>query len=100
MEKRSSRRHPIHASTACGHFTASTHGKIFDGKMLNYSSDGMCVESSAEWRYRDGQSECIIKRCRLSETNGRFRNKEMGDQSLLLFSSFQQNFKNSGYIHF
>ena len=50
MEKRSSRRHPIHALTACGHFTASTNGNIYDGKMLNYSSDGMCIESSAEFK--------------------------------------------------
>ena len=50
MEKRSSRRHPIHALTACGHFTASTHGKIYDGKMLNYSSNGMCIESNAEFK--------------------------------------------------
>ena len=50
MEKRSIRRHAINASTACGHFTASTQGKIYDGKMLNYSSDGMCIESSAEFK--------------------------------------------------
>ena len=50
MEKRSSRRHPKHALTACGHFTASTHGKIYDGKMLNYSSNGMCIESNAEFK--------------------------------------------------
>ncbi len=50
MEKRSIRRHTINASTACGHFTASINGKIYDGKMLNYSSDGMCIESSAEFK--------------------------------------------------
>lgn len=50
MEKRSIRRHTINASTACGHFTASINGKIYDGKMLNYSSNGMCIESSAEFK--------------------------------------------------
>lgn len=50
MEKRSIKRHAIDAATACGHFTASTYRKIYDGKLLNYSADGMCIESSAEFK--------------------------------------------------
>ena len=50
MEKRSVKRHTINASTAFGRFTASTSRKIYDGKMLNYSADGMCIESSAEFK--------------------------------------------------
>ena len=50
MEKRSIKRHAINASTAFGRFTASTYRKTYDGKMLNYSADGMCIESSAEFK--------------------------------------------------
>ena len=50
MEKRSIERHAINASTAFGRFTASTSRKIYDGNLLNYSADGMCIESSAEFK--------------------------------------------------
>jgi len=50
MEKRSIERHAMNASTVFGRFTASTYRKIYDGKMLNYSADGMCIESSAEFK--------------------------------------------------
>lgn len=36
--------------TAFGRFTASAYRKIYDGKMLNYSADGMGIESSAEFK--------------------------------------------------
>lgn len=49
MEKRSIERHAMNASTVFGRFTVSTYRKIYDGKMLNYSADGMCIESSAEF---------------------------------------------------
>ena len=48
MEKRSIKRYSINASTACGHLTTSAHEKIYDGKMLNYSSNGVCIESSSD----------------------------------------------------
>jgi hypothetical protein len=50
MEKRNIKRHAIGASTVCSHFTASTNRNIYDGKMLNHSKDGMCIESSADFR--------------------------------------------------
>jgi hypothetical protein len=50
MEKRNIKRHAIDASTVCSHFTASINPSIYDGKMLNYCEDGMCIESSAEFK--------------------------------------------------
>ena len=50
MEKRKIKRHGIDASTVCGHFTALKNCNIYDGKMLNYSEDGMCIESSADFK--------------------------------------------------
>ena len=48
MEKRSITRHGINVSAVCGQFTTSSCRKTYNGKMLNYSEDGMCIESSAE----------------------------------------------------
>jgi hypothetical protein len=50
MERRNIKRHYINASTACGHFSASKHRKTYEGKMLNYSADGMCIESNADFK--------------------------------------------------
>jgi hypothetical protein len=49
LEKRNIKRHAIDASTVCSHF-AAINSKIYDGKMLNYCADGMCIESSAEFK--------------------------------------------------
>ena len=50
MEKRNTKRHAINASTIGGQYSASADRKICDGKMLNYNKDGMCIESSAQFK--------------------------------------------------
>jgi hypothetical protein len=50
MEKRNIKRQGIDASTVCSHFATSKHAKIYDAKMLNYSEDGMCIESNADFK--------------------------------------------------
>lgn len=50
MEKRNIKRHAIDATTVCSHRAASKNRNVFDGKMLNYSEDGMCIESSADFK--------------------------------------------------
>jgi hypothetical protein len=50
MEKRNIKRHTIDASTVCSHRATSENRNVYDGKMLNYSEDGMCIESNADFK--------------------------------------------------
>jgi hypothetical protein len=50
MEKRSIERYAIDASAVCGYFSASTDGKNYNSNMINYSADGMCIESSGKFK--------------------------------------------------
>ena len=50
MDKRGVERHDIDASTVCGHLTTLTDEKHYNGKMLNYSEGGMCIESRADFK--------------------------------------------------
>ena len=48
MEKRSITRHGINVSAVCDQITTSASRKVYNGKILNYSEDGLCIETSAE----------------------------------------------------
>ena len=47
MEKRAVERHSISAKIVCAPLTTLQSAKACEGRMLNYSDGGMCIESNA-----------------------------------------------------